>query len=168
MARYYKRYSNRSYAKKYKYSSETIANAAVVKVTKTEVPPDNVNVVLVEPLNSQGMRKIKNLTLRIVSQAPVPIVFAVIYVPEGMAPPNLGLGAPDHNYSLYEPNQNVIMSGVISYQSAQTTFKSYLARNLNSGDSIVLAVKPMGYDPTLQKDTLFSNAFTFNYAIAYS
>lgn len=99
-----------------------------------------------------GMRKCKNFTLSInSSQFNQPIWFALVYVPEGTVPSNLKLGGVDNpqdnpgnaNYitsaTLYEPNQNVILTGIIpSNQTANQIKSTRMARNLNSGDAIFL------------------------------
>ncbi|KAK8882665.1 hypothetical protein M9Y10_045307 [Tritrichomonas musculus] len=69
----------------------------------------------------------------------IPIFWALLYVPQGN---DLSLISLQPAGSMYEPAQNVIMSGIISKTSAKDTFRSRLARNLNSGDRIVLSVRP--------------------------
>lgn len=44
------------------------------------------------------------------------------------------------------------MSGIISKNSAQDTFRSRLARNLNSGDRIILAIRCGAADPASKGD----------------
>jgi hypothetical protein len=91
------------------------------------------------------MRKAKNFDIMMSSQGVdntgSPIVWALIYVPEGINPQNIQINAADANpevfSSLFEPNQHVIASGVISPGQDVRLF-SPLARNLNSGDCVVL------------------------------
>lgn len=97
-----------------------------------------------------GMRKCKNFTLSVnCSDFDQPIWFALVYVPEGTQFGTLNLGGLDNpdnqnqNYvttmTLYEPNQNVILTGIIpSHQTANQVKISRMARNLNSGDCIFL------------------------------
>jgi hypothetical protein len=71
----------------------------------------------------------------------VPVYWALLYIPEGL-PPNPGLlvGGVSVGASIYEPNQNVIMYGVISSGAPVHQFCS-LARNLNNGDAIILVIQ---------------------------
>jgi hypothetical protein len=73
---------------------------------------------------------------------------------------NLG-GAP---VSVYEPNQNVIMAGILNPAGTldPVTYRSRLARNLESGDKIVLFF----YNPAGEPIQVLIS-FTFNYAICY-
>ena len=118
-----------------------------------------------------GTRKCKNFTLSLCSNSIVPFNFALVFVPEGTSPSQLHAGVSVSEgvllaASLYEPNQNVILSG--SFGGPNSTvekFKTRLARNLNSGDRIVLIVKPLQYDPD-STDQVLVNAMV-NYAISY-
>jgi hypothetical protein len=67
--------------------------------------------------------------------------------------------------SIFEPNQNVIMSGILNPQgtSEPVTYKSRLARNLESGDYISLLVMNPIADGAVTVDI----AYTLNYAICY-
>jgi hypothetical protein len=69
---------------------------------------------LVPASAAQGTRKVTNITLKFIStELIVPLIFAVVYVPEGVEPASLKLsvGTPLKPVSLYEPPQNVIMQG---------------------------------------------------------
>jgi len=100
-----------------------------------------------------GNRKVKNFTLKIGARGnESTIVGALVYVPEGTSPSNLSTQLMSQ--SLYEPNQNVIMTFLIQpscdrdangaittqFTPPTTTVSNRLARNLSSGDSIVLVM----------------------------
>lgn len=99
----------------------------------------------------QGTRKAKNFTLKVVARGnESPIVGAMVYKPEGTTVSDLSTQL--QSQSLYEPNQNVIMTFIIppscdrdaegfvtdTYTPPTVTVSNRLARNLSAGDSIVL------------------------------
>ena len=154
-----------------KYSSETFAAGTL----HTFLAESQFKSVCIPSTNVMGVRKVKNFTLTILLKFPVgsndintPCYFALVYIPEGLDPSELKIGQeiPSNTNTLiaesfYEPNQNVIMQGFID--GAQVyRYKSKLARNLNSGDKIMLIWRPFA-DFTSQ--ALFS--YTLNYALAY-
>lgn len=157
-ARRTRRYS-RSY-KVQKYSNETCNFVGTGTVNA------NGNAIaLVAPIDSQGMRKCKNFTLTIACSAniSVPLIYALVYVPQGTLASRLNIGENGGVVSLYEPNQNVILSGILSYdQNVPVTKYSRLARNLNSGDSIQLIVRAINAE-----EVSLDIAATLNYAISY-
>lgn len=127
------------------------------------------NFVIVPDADIQGMRKAKNFTIKfssICTEASMvtPIVWALVFVPQGTSPSDMSFGTGQNAMSLYEPNQNVIMSGnflpTIS-EPATWTSKTRLARNLNSKDSIYLVMKS---DANMK--VIYS--ITINYALTYS
>lgn len=93
----------------------------------------------------QGSRKAKNITISWTTDIDRPILFAVIFLPEGHSPAELQTSASAS--SMYEPNQHVMLSGVFE-KGQQNRFSTKLGRNLNSGDSIVLALKIYSVDAT--------------------
>jgi hypothetical protein len=117
---------------------------------------------------SQGTRKVKNITLKFIStELKVPLIFAVIYVPEGIEPDKLKLArcAPTQPVSLYEPAQNVIMHGqFVTQASGPQVFHSRLARNLQSNDAIYIL-----FTPLVKYETEWSADIDIlcNYAICY-
>lgn len=128
--------------------------------------------------SEQGMRKAKNFTLNIgannlniggaVSSEHVPIAFALVYVPQGTTPSVIAFGTESQGVisttSLYEPNQNVILSGMIMPGDTSRTFYSRLARNLNSGDAIGLCIRsPINGGATAKSQVVCS----LNYAISF-
>jgi hypothetical protein len=112
--------------------------------------------------------KVKNFRITAVFASSVSVLWALVYVPEGMPlgslnygnTPNAALAA-----SLYEPQQFLIASGI--YSSAATNSGanagplrvwSPLARNLNPGDGVYFLWRP------LENVSGVDTFFTFNYA----
>lgn len=162
MARRYRRtgrYSRR--LKTVKYSNETMSATA-------EMTTGNA-LVMVAATTVQGMRKCKNFELKInmesVEAAPEAntICYALVYVPENTDPNDLVYGTTNAA-NLYQPSQNIIMSGFakpgLNYVNINRT---RLARNLNSGDSIQLLIKPTR---AVTSGKYLVNA-TLNFAITY-
>lgn len=164
-----RRYRRKSYRitrplKAVKYSSETYAGAANAQFLanglykSTAIPQTDV----------LGTRKCKNFTLTICTKSneTIPMYFALVFVPQGTNASNLNIGTNFADDALvptsyYEPNQNVIMQGFVD--AAQVyRFKTRLARNLNSGDTIQLIWRPFA---DFTANCLFS--FTLNYAMSY-
>ena len=100
-----------------------------------------------------GTRKVKNITLKLTARGnESPIVGALIYVPEGTQASDLSTQLSTS--SLYEPNQNVIMTFILPpsvdrdpdgfvtqmFTPPTTTVSNRLARNLSSGDMLVLVM----------------------------
>lgn len=155
------KYSNETY----NYAGEyTVANAAVKNVWSET---------LISAIDTQGVRKCKNFELSLTGSpfsnaqgiTHAPMFYALVYVPQGTEPSQINIGNPDSAASLYEPNQNVIMAGVWpSDLTAPFVKKTRLARNLNSGDRIVLclATPQFGQGPYSK-----NIAVTLNYAISF-
>ena len=170
-----RRYRRRNYkltrpVKITKYSNETYAAAALKQFLANQVYYSP----CIPSTPVLGTRKVKNFTLTLAHSGTETttdniMFFALLYIPEGTAPQqiNFGKGWDTDNpvilntHSLYEPNQNVILQGFIDTKQVYR-FKTRLARNLNSGDMIVLAFAPFkDYDA----NAFFS--YTLNYAMAY-
>ena len=184
-----RRYRRRRYTlsrplKTVKYSNETASFGVTGTIVAGDTFVNGQPIVVVPPTNVAGTRKVKNFTCRFLveSVAPVRIAWAVVYVPDQTTPSNLSSTSnPTVFQSLYEPNQNVIMSGLLvaspfnvigesPYFSPVTpsTFKSRLARNLNSGDSIQIVW--VAYTPnqvTDTSDTVARLTGQVNFAISY-
>ena len=167
-----RRYRRRRYypvraLKAAKYSNETYAAAASADYKANQLYSS----VAIPATSVMGTRKCKNFTLTIVTKAPsggesIPMYFAVVFVPEGTTPNNLNIGANFTNNvlqpaSYYEPNQNVIFQGFVDSTQVYR-FKTRLARNLNSGDAIVIIWRPFA---DFSANALFS--YTLNYAMSY-
>ena len=164
-----RRYRRKSYriarpVKTTKYSNETFATA----ITAQFLDQQSYQTTFTPGINVMGTRKVKNFTLSVIAGTPVPFYFALVYVPEGTVASALKFGhtITDNvltSDSLYEPNQNVIMSGIFGGDANQVyRFKSRLARNLNSNDSIQLVVRPVA---STEANTVL--LATLNYALAF-
>lgn len=103
---------------------------------------DHAALVVVKSIDFQGMRKVKHLEFTITGEANHYVLWALVYAPQTtVANPEYVLQTAVNGGSLYEPNQYVIMSGVTNFNAGALRYKSPLARNLNSGDKILLLVK---------------------------
>lgn len=162
-----RRYTRR--IKTVKYSNETTGFSGVWTITDGAQQNDSV---LIAPTSIQGTRKCKNFEISLCGspwssedQSDIPILWALVYVPQGTNPSPLQVPGPGNASSIYEPNQNVIMSGIWpSNITANYKVKTRLARNLNSGDSIYLLFRT-AFD--IPDGTTKSIVATLNYAIAY-
>lgn len=162
-----KRYSNET-------TSFTFKDTGITGTTTGPVKESKLGQILVQSATLQGTRKVKNMTLSITSFGnTVPLYCAVVYCPGGTAPSSLTPGSDSLRVGseLYEPNQNVIMQFMMNPVKTDTmvntqvqTFKTRLARNLDSNDYIALIYCPAIASATDQ-DIQVSG--TFNYAIAY-
>lgn len=136
---------------------------------------------IIPALNTYGVRKVKNISLQLtLSPIPCPVLWAVIFLPEGLGTPDdqknlyAKLNSPD-NYmaSIYEPNQNVIMAGILPASPATTSTPtvirrlSRLARNLNSGDRVQLAFN-IGVPFVSVTDFSFTCSALTSFAVAFS
>ena len=172
---YTRRYARR--IKSVKYSNETVNSTGQFEVTDTNNTQQNM--VVVAKADIQGTRKCKNFELSMTGgplfhddattdatvDKNIPIIWALVYVPEGTTPGSVHWGGLDRSASLYEPNQNVIMSGVWPANlTSPYKMKTRLARNLNSGDSIYLVMDFPSFIPLGTKKNICIN---LNYAIAY-
>ena len=162
-----------------KYSNETYGS--IINLTNDTVGNRNYYacpIVPEIPAGTLGTRKIKNFTLKFkclpslqtVGQndptiVPTRILYALVFVPEGLNPSPINIGSENQPRSIYEPNQNVILSGLIDDEQVYTV-KSRLSRNLNSGDRLYCIFMHLS---TPIEGTVISGTvnFTCNYAIAF-
>lgn len=171
---YTRRYSRR--IKSVKYSNETVNCTGIWELLDNATQK---NIVLIAKADIQGTRKCKNFEITFCGtewfhddpnadkevDRTLPVAWALIYVPEGTVPGALQSGNLTRSASLYEPNQNVIMSGLWPANlTSNYKVKTRLARNLNSGDSIYLVMDTVGGQPNHTKKSV---AVNLNYAIAY-
>lgn len=182
MPRTYRRYSRRSYYPRKRYSNETMSTTGNFTTVTSDANSGEIlatgqygkfpTLMCVSPSNVQGIRKVKNFTLTISpglydTESNVnlnfPIRFVLVYVPEGQNASDINTGTGIN--SLYEPNQNVIMSGAFM-ANENFRIRSYLSRNLNSGDSIQLLMVGQAFD-SWETSVVSNMAITLNYAIAY-
>lgn len=126
-----------------KYSVEQTATVAVVPAA-TATAPGQSGIVIVPPTATQGMRKVKHITVSLAqpgqvstANAPTSVFWALVYVPQGtgVGTLNIGTNAPA---DFYEPNQFVMNAGVIDFEAGPARISTKLSRNLNSGDQIAL------------------------------
>lgn len=143
---------------------------------------NNQAVIAVSSTPVQGLRKAKNFTLRLQYQyrgqfqdpGYALVYWALVYVPQNQEASSIDLAGSQvvgdkaaAPVSMYEPNQNVIMSGILTPDQPVQTNRTRLARNLNSGDSIQLVYcwlangNPDGY--VVQRAV----SANLNYAITY-
>ena len=171
----------RGFLKRSKYSNETVVLSGSVQIAGGEnkvFPVYNVEgqtktgTVLVAPADLQGTRKVKNMLLTINSSGnSQPIVGCVVYLPAGTSPSSIETGASYLAGSMYEPNQNVIMQFVLPPNLNNSIdnvlrVKTRLARNLDSGDKLLLVCKYIGVNSRSDTDNV-NIAGTFNYAVSY-
>ena len=114
--------------------------------------------------------KVKNFRINVVFASSVSVLWALVYVPEGMpigtlnttsyVPSNVSIAV-----SLYEPQQFLIASGVYSSAAVNSGANagplrvwSPLARNLNPGDGVYFIWK------ALENVSGVETFFTFNYS----
>lgn len=154
-------YSTRRPLKTVKYSNETSNITSGFTINAGQ----QLNAALVTESSIQGIRKAKNFSLKILYTGPVPLMFVLVYVPQGQSIQNINRGTSTAPVSLYEPNQNVIMSGYITPNGNQyQTFRTRLARNLNSGDSIQIGICCAGPTDTVSDQSI---GISLNYAITF-
>lgn len=165
---YSRRYSRR--IKTVKYSNETTNASGEFEITDGN---QQVEMPLIAPSNVQGTRKCKNFELSLCGgpwqdaegAELTPISWALVYVPEGTQAGAIRQGALGTPASLYEPSQNVIMSGIWPANlTSNYKVKTRLARNLNSGDSIYLILHTAA---ELADGASKNICVNLNYAIAY-
>lgn len=166
MARRYSR--RRGYTRRVKtakYSNETYCHTDSFTTTDSSI---NGYFSIVPVTTTLGMRKVKNFTFTVaykstqLDQISRSVYWALVYVPQGTTPSPMNIGTGGNFLSLYEPNQNVIMSGIAVLDEQSRTFKTRLARNLNSGDYIALVLQG---DTTGSFTDILSTSC--NYAISY-
>ena len=176
-----KKYSQENYCTYLYLGSTTNDQEAVERCTLVDTTTGNV----------LGTRKAKNFTLKIsctnldaINPSPqgvtnlhfidniINFIWALVFVPEGVDPSSINYEHFPNSRSLYEPNQNVIMSGVFSAGQSKIV-STKLARNLNYGDRIMLLIWhpkipsiPVDGDTTiptkLEINALLSYAICFN------
>lgn len=164
-----KKYSNETYG--FQYNSSLALATAGIKLNAASV-------MVPAAQNILGMRKCKNFTFRLACSAIhykqsgseeiidhfAPVIFALVYVPEGLEPHTLNVGGEPT--SIFEPNQNVILSGIVK-PDYPVTISSRLARNLNSGDMIVFIAQVQF--PLIANGDHYDIDFvgTLNYAVTF-
>lgn len=99
---------------------------------------------MVPPSDTEGMRKVKHLTLTFsngaASEENIPLLYALVFVPSGYVANKIQYPAGGNATNLYDPNQFVMSCGVLDFSGGPLRIRTPLARNLNSGDSIWLVL----------------------------
>lgn len=178
MPRTYRRAGSRSRRSSYartvsnrsKYSIETTtSNQALSAMTSDGTTLHGISQV-VAATTIQGMRKVKHMQISVCLQhnaaaaataTGAPILWALVYVPQGQT----SVPAPATSGSIYEPNQFVIASGLADADAGPIRINTPLARNLNSGDSIILTYRILNGGAVLTNDTGASILTMTRYAI---
>ena len=165
MARWYRRYNREEV-------DPSLAGQHHEHGVVAELPPDRVQSRCSE--NQRGsytvgpVMKVKNFRLNVVFDSSVTVLWALVYVPEGLPigrlSTSVSAGSQDDAQALYEPQQFIIASGL--YSSVGTGGSSAgplrvwtpLARNLNPGDGVFFVWK------ALTQASGVGTFFTLNYA----
>lgn len=161
--------SRRRFRRKNKYNLEQnpgrIPNSSWQTGILEEQFESNLFTEVVPATNIEGVRKVKNLSVMISSIKPsdtvaenASIYWALVYVPEGLAPNFL------HDVGdLYQPSQWVLNTGIINTGQTKTRVYTPLSKNLNKGDRIFLVLgseSPQAYLPTI--------SYLVRYAICFN
>ena len=147
-----RKYYRKSYrGSRDKYSVEQNGGSLVLNSS------GNGGVTVVPSSPTQGMRKVKHITVSMAnvaatSAASTSLYWAIVYVPQGTTANTLQL---DSGSTLYEPNQFVMSCGVFDFDGGPLRIHCPLSRNLNSGDSIALVCYGTG-------------THAFNYVVRYA
>ena len=134
---YYRRAAKRPrYGKRDKYSIQQKAFNVNLTAATTQ------GAVIVPPVSVEGMRKVKHITVNVTSagtagQEGTVFWWAIVYLPQGTTLGNINIDGT----AMYEPNQFVMNCGIADSTAGPIRFSSPISRNLNDGDSIVLAVR---------------------------
>ena len=96
---------------------------------------------------TEGMRKVKHLTVNLTQIATAPaesnLFWALVYVPQGTTAGALNIATAGATPgSMYEPNQFVMNCGVVDPSAGPIRMSSPISRNLNDGDKITLLIRP--------------------------
>ena len=133
---YYRRpYKRPRYGKRDKYSVQQKAFNTTLGAGAT------VGAVVVPPTTLEGMRKVKHITVNVTGASPTldegaVLWWAIVYLPQGTTLGTINIDGS----SMYEPNQFVMNCGIADSTAGPIRFTP-VSRNLNDGDSIVLAIR---------------------------
>jgi len=97
-------------------------------------------VLIVPSSSTQGMRKVKHLTVNLAVAGSYDVFWALVFVPEGYNPNALFPAGSVNGNPMYEPNQYVMNCGICDPDSGPARFSSRISRNLNSGDRLYLII----------------------------
>jgi len=145
-----RRYYRRRSANRDKYSIEqtNIVTSASESWPPVAAPDATIQaskqfaIPIIPPVDAQGMRKVKHLTVSIANIAEgadsQPVFYAIVFVPQGYEPQPISYPAAGYAVNNYPANQFVMSSGVLDFTGGPCRIRSPLSRNLNSGDRIYL------------------------------
>ena len=133
---YRRPYKRARYGKRDKYSVQQKAFNTTLGAGAT------VGAVIVPPTNVEGMRKVKHITVNVTGAGQSGgegsvLWWAIVYLPQGTTLGTINIDGT----AMYEPNQFVMNCGIADSTAGPIRFSSPISRNLNDGDSIVLAVR---------------------------
>ena len=156
MPKYYKK---KTYTKKTKYSVEQQAGVLTMPSAGTDV-----QVQVVPDTAIQGMRKVKHLTVSLAARDLANTendicYWALVYVPQGTTVGTMTLTGAS---GMYEPNQFVMNCGVVDFSAGPCRIHCPTARNLNSGDKIVLILNGGNVSTTRYYAYVVRYAITLN------
>nr|QIR82154.1 capsid protein [unidentified] len=109
---------------------------------------------VVAPDTTQGMRKVKHLTVNLTynngagTEDAAELFWTLVFVPQGYTPNAMYSTTGTVSGSLYEPNQFVMNAGIVDPSAGPIRFRSPVSRNLNSGDSIYLIIGTTSRNPS--------------------
>lgn len=134
---YRRRYYRKSYGGRDKYSIEQRAGTIGTDSN------GNGNQTIVLPTTVQGMRKVKHISVSLgglyqSGTASSIVYYAIVFVPSGYEVNNIETAT---NASMYEPNQFVMTSGILTLGTGSNKISTPISRNLNSGDAIYLVIR---------------------------
>lgn len=164
MGKYKKRYYRGS---RDKYSIEQNACAITVPLATVSGPGQS-GIVVVPPTTTQGMRKVKHISISLAAPSssssatfPSAVFWALVYVPQGTGVGTININTSSATqYEFYEPNQFVMNCGVADFEAGPVRFYSPLSRNLNSGDQIALVLANPSTQGTIGIDAVVRYAIT--------
>lgn len=143
MVRRFRRYHRRSsgYSVEHTIVRPPIAGSLWVDVPasdETETASQQFSVPIIPPTQTEGRRKVKHLTLSFSSNFTGPLVYAIVFVPQGYEPQALHIPSPQYALNMYDANQYVMSSGILDFEAGPMRIRSSISRNLDSGDTIYL------------------------------
>ncbi|UJP31654.1 cap [Donkey kirkovirus Hetian-58] len=188
MSSYYRKTKKGQY-KREKYSRQCISDVNTVTLVDTldgnvTIPhSQQISGPIIPSTTVQGQRKVKNMSIDLAvgkttvsggttaenGEFNTPILFAVVYHPEGTEVNNMAttrLTASGVLTQAYVPEQNVIFMRMLSPVEGSVHCQIPLSRNINAGDSIDLIVfHPLAHSHGSTLKFVFG--YNFQYSIAY-
>ena len=151
---YRRAYKRPRYGKRDKYSIQQKAATAVVSANQTSV------VDIVPPSLTEGMRKVKHLTVNLTQiasgDAESNLFWALVYVPQGHRQAASTSQQAAAASAACTNHQFVMNCGVVDPTAGPIRMHSPISRNINDGDKISLLIRPTrrGIDNCLSRCSL--------------